>query len=88
MTPEWFTVKHAAATTSLSVTTIRRAILRGELQASNIGSTKRPTWRISRTDLNEWMERKKGETAVAIPPHSEMSSLVDRHLPGLRGRKA
>lgn len=85
---EWLSISETAAVTGLSVTTIRRAVVRHDLPAANAGTPKRPTWRIARKNLDEWMERKKSETAVAVPPGSELSDLIDRHLPGLRGRRA
>ena len=86
---EWLSIKEAAAVTGLSATTVRRAVVgRRDLPASNAGTANRPTGRIARKDLDEWMERKKGEAAVAVPPGSELSDLIGRHLPGLRGRRA
>jgi excisionase family DNA binding protein len=84
---EWLSIRQAAAVTGLSDTHVRRAVKKGELPASNAGTTGHPIWRIARLDLAQWMERRKGETAAAVPPKSELSDLIERHLPGLRGRK-
>ena len=66
----------------LSESHIRRAIRRGDLPASNVGTPDHPIWRISRKDLVEWMDRKKGGTSK-VPPRSSLKDLVERHLPGL-----
>jgi excisionase family DNA binding protein len=83
---EYFSIRHAAKITGLSESYIRRAIRSGELPASNVGTWRRPAWRIARTELAQWMERKKGGT-VSVAPRSSLGELIDRHLPGLRGRK-
>jgi excisionase family DNA binding protein len=83
--PAYVAVKGAMRITGLSDSHIRRAIHAGQLPASNMGTGRRPLWRIALKDLDEWMERKKGGT-TAVPPKSELGDLIDRHLPGLRGR--
>lgn len=62
---EWFSVKQAAALTGLSQDHIRRAVVGGTLPVSNVGTPDRPLYRISRRDIDEWMERRK---AGAYPP--------------------
>jgi excisionase family DNA binding protein len=85
---EWLTIEHAALVCDCSYDHISRAVERGELPAADIGNGgKKAAHRIARADLNAWMERNKGRTA-AVPPRSAMNELVNRHLPGLRGRKA
>lgn len=79
-------IRSASMLLSLSESHVRRAILKGELPASNVGSRARPLWRISRSDLDAWLESKKGGTSV-VPPRSAVQGLIDRHLPGLRGRR-
>jgi excisionase family DNA binding protein len=84
---DWLTIEHAALVCDCSYDHIYRAVERGELPASDIGNgEKKALHRISRSDLNAWMERNRGRTA-AVPPRSELDDLVRRHLPGLRGRK-
>ena len=61
----WFSIKGAAALTGLSPAHIRRAVTGGTLACSNVGSMDRPTYRISREDIEEWMKRRK---AGALPP--------------------
>jgi excisionase family DNA binding protein len=63
-TPEWLDIKRAAVYLSLSGKTIRRAITSGMLPCSSVGTPDRATYRISRKDLDEYMERRK---AGAIP---------------------
>jgi excisionase family DNA binding protein len=78
-------IRSASMLLSLSESHVRRAILKGELPASNVGSRARPLWRISRSDLDAWLESKKGGIS-AVPPRPALRDLIDRHLPGLRGR--
>ena len=78
----YFTIREVAETTRLSESHIRRAIRRADLPASNVGTPDHPIWRISRKDLVEWMDRKKGGTSK-VPPRSSLKDLVERHLPGL-----
>ena len=78
----YFKIREVAETTRLSESHIRRAIRRGDLPASNVGTPDHPTWRISRKDLVEWMDRKKGGTSK-VPPRASLKDLVERHLPGL-----
>jgi excisionase family DNA binding protein len=78
----YFTIREVAETSRLSDSHIRRAIRRGDLPASNVGTPDHPTWRISRKDLFEWLDSKKGASSK-VPPRSSLKDLVERHLPGL-----
>ena len=79
---DYLTIRSVAETTQLSESHIRRAIRRADLPASNVGTPDHPIWRISREDLVEWMDGKKGGTSK-VPPRSSLKDLVERHLPGL-----
>jgi len=83
---EYVSIKMASILTGLSPSHLRRAIKSGELPASNCGTSYHPLWRIARTDLIAWMATKKGGTPK-VPPRSEIEELIQRHLPGLLGRK-
>jgi excisionase family DNA binding protein len=76
---EWLSIKEAAVLTSLSATHVRRGRRAGSLPASNVGDVAHPIWRIRRTDLDQWMEAKKGGTRK-VPPRSELGSLVGRYF--------
>jgi excisionase family DNA binding protein len=78
---EYVSIKQAAMITELSSSHIRRAVRSGELPASNAGTRSHPVWRIARTDLDGWMEKKKG--GHNVPPRSKLKELVNRHLPDL-----
>jgi excisionase family DNA binding protein len=78
-------IKEASRVVALSDSHIRRAITKGDLPASNVGTKARPLWRIARSDLHAWLEGRKGGTS-GVPPRSMIQDLIDRHLPGLRGR--
>ena len=83
--PSWsgyITIERAAEFTDISDSYLRRVIRSGELPASNIGTATRPTWRIARKDLDEWMQRRQGERPK-LPPKSALDDLIRRHLPGL-----
>lgn len=79
---DYLPMKRAAKLTSLSYSHIRRAVLSGELPASNVGTAAHPIYRIAQTDLQQWMANKKGGT-TRVPPKSELKELIKRHLPGL-----
>jgi len=80
LVPEYVSISQAAKTTALSYSHVRRAVLSGELPASNIGSTRHPVYRIAGSDLAEWMEKKKGGS-LKVPPKSELKELRDRYFP-------
>jgi excisionase family DNA binding protein len=80
--PDYSSIKQAARITGLSDSHIRRAVVSGELPASNIGSSaSHPIYRIALKDLHDWMNNKKGGNRV--PPKSKLKELIHRHLPGL-----
>lgn len=83
---EYVSLKSAADITGLSYSHVRRAVLGGELPASNVSTASHPAYRIARTDLTAWMQTKKGGPSP-IPPRSDLDELIERHLPGLRSRK-
>ncbi len=74
----YFTIREVAETTRLSESHIRRAIRRGDLPASNVGTPDHPIWRISLGDVLEWMDRKKGGTSK-VPPQSSLRDVFERH---------
>src|SRR5262245_29659504 len=53
----YLSVREAASRVGLSETTVRRAVKRGDLHAFNLGSGRRPTWRIKAADLEAWAGR-------------------------------
>src|SRR4051812_5719983 len=73
---EWLSISQVAAATGLSASHVRRAVRSGQLPASNAGTPDRPVWRIARADLAAWMETKKGGTAAAVAPKSELSEMI------------
>jgi excisionase family DNA binding protein len=60
------TIKQAARFTTLSPTKIRREIKASRLPASNAGSDARPLYRIQKSDLLAWLEKKK--CGMLLPP--------------------
>jgi len=78
---EWFSIKEAAVLTGLSQDHIRRAVTGGTLPCSNVGTPDRSIYRISRKDIELWMERRK---AGAMPPPQKRKKgkevVVSRHL--------
>jgi hypothetical protein len=75
-------IKQVARSVNLSESHIRRAIARGVLIASNVGTAARSTWRLSLVDLEAWLGSKKGGHPK-VPPSSDFKDLIRRHLPGL-----
>lgn len=63
--PEFYSVKDAAKVVGVSADHVRRAVVRGALVASNVGTESRPTYRIARADLLAWVER--GKSGPATP---------------------
>lgn len=57
----YFTLSEAALFTSLCEKSIKQAIDAGELPASDMGRKTRQSWRISRSDIADWMEGRKPE---------------------------
>ncbi len=74
----YLSIKEAAALTRLSYSHVRRAVLSGDLPASNVGSATHPVYRIARTALAAWMDNKKGGSV--LPPKSERRGLIDRYF--------
>ncbi len=61
----WLSIKHAAEYADLSNKHIRKAVTGAMLPASNVGTLDRPYYRISKVDLDVWLEKRK---SGAIPP--------------------
>lgn len=61
----YLSIRDAARRVGLSESTVRRAVKRGELRAGNVGSERRPTWRIKAADLDVWAGRARG---TELPP--------------------
>ncbi len=74
-TSDCLSIEQAAKVVTLSPTKIRREIIAGRLQAANAGSSLRPLYRIQKTDLLAWLEKKKG--GIELPPST---ALVKRRI--------
>lgn len=79
-TPVSLSTANATLLTGVSQSHVRRAVKRGELPASNVGTAHRPLWRITLHDLAVWYGRKKGG-ATAVPARSERNDLIRLHAP-------
>ena len=82
---QYVSIKRAAEITALGETTIRRAVLSGDLPASLKGQHK-SIYRIAKADLVEWMARGKDDGPV-LPGRSALQALIDKHLGGKRGKQ-
>jgi hypothetical protein len=82
---EWFSITRAAKWTGLSAKHIRRAIKHGELLCSDaaLEGAARPTYRIARSHLTAWLERKQLKQG---PAKSARQAQVDEFFPK-RGRR-
>jgi len=85
-----FTTKQVAKILSVSKDTITRAVRRGELGFTNLGSTRRHLRRFSRSDVNMFV-KKKG-VPIASPKQQAQNLLkafeVDYNLDGLTVSKS
>jgi excisionase family DNA binding protein len=70
---EYFSIEETAFITGLSGKHIRRAIKRGELLCSNMGGSRRPTYRIAKKDIAAWVEQHRLKHG---PSKSERQALV------------
>jgi excisionase family DNA binding protein len=81
---EWMTVEQAAQFAGVSTKTIRRAIRKGELAASNVrGSSRRPTWRIKRSDLEGFMKNNEARNVLPASSSKSGGKYQSRHFPDL-----
>jgi len=78
---DWYSVQNAAARTGLSAKHIWRAIVGGTLPASNVGTHDRALYRVSREDLNTWMEKRKAGAAAPLRRNklAPVQAPVSRH---------
>jgi excisionase family DNA binding protein len=56
---KYFSIKQAAVFTGLSEKHIRRTVVGGMLPCSNVGTADRPTYRISREAIRDWMKERE-----------------------------
>ena len=77
---EYISIKGAAALSGLSEKTIRRAIHKGSLPASDVGTDDLPHYRIAKADFSAWMDRRKGGAGAPpeIPIHRR--KIKSRHF--------
>lgn len=82
---EWFSIGETAALIGTEYDHVYRAVKGSVLPASNVGGFDRATYRISRKDIEQWMERTKTN---AMPPPRKKEDRpilpVSRHLPRSR----
>lgn len=74
-----FSIKEAARVTGISASTIRRAVHRKELPASDLGNGKRAVWLITQTSLAAWIESRRRGGSPA-PPQRQLAELVGRYF--------
>lgn len=63
MTTEHLPVKGVAEVLAISVDQVKKLITSGELPAMNVGVGSRVFWRVSRDDLDHWIEAQRAATA-------------------------
>ncbi len=80
---EYLSVEQTAATVGVSTKHVRRAMKRGELPYSNIGTNQRATYRIARHDIQTWMESKRVRHGTV---KSARQALVEEFFPNRRRR--
>jgi hypothetical protein len=79
---EYFSIEDTASITGLSGKHVRRAIKRGELLCSNVGSSRRPTYRIAKKDIAAWFEQRRLKQG---PAKSERQALVQQFFGKKKG---
>lgn len=57
------TVKQAAEDLGISVDQVKKLITGGELPAVDVGIASRSFWRIARSDLDAWLDKRRQATA-------------------------
>src|SRR5437763_201027 len=75
---ECFSIPEAARIVGVSEKHIRRVIKRQDLDCSNVGGSKRPTYRITRKAIDAWLEATRIRKA---PARSERDALVNKYFP-------
>lgn len=73
----YLSIEQAASYAGLSTKHIRRAVKREELPCSNVGGSKRPTYRIDRQHIDAWMDARRVRQA---PKKSERDALVEKYF--------
>jgi excisionase family DNA binding protein len=80
---ECFSIRQAAVLMGLSPKHIRRAVQKGELGCSNVGGEKRSTLRITRRDIDAWLDATRIKHAPARP---QRDALVEKYFPKRKKR--
>lgn len=85
---EWYSINQAAAYCGLSPKHVRRAVVGGMLPVSNVGTPNRALYRVSRIDLEGWLQERK---AGPKPPRGRKKKgaeapYVSRHCRGPASR--
>lgn len=81
---EWLSINQAARVAGLSTKTIRRAIHKGDLRATpTVPNARRPTWRISRTDLDSFMNANAVASPVTTASQQSNGKDKSRHFADL-----
>jgi hypothetical protein len=74
---EFYSIKEAAAITSLSPDHIRKAVVGGTLKSSDVGTLAHPLYRISRVNLLQWLAER--EFGAKPPSKREAAPPPSRH---------
>lgn len=75
--PEWLSVEDSAKALGMHPESVRKLIRTGQLPAANISSDKRPTYRVSREDLDLFAQSKRVHWT---PSESERDALANKWL--------
>jgi hypothetical protein len=68
METEFITPPAAAKLLGVSIEKIINCIRRGELKAFNLSDSARPRWKIARSDLQSFLDRRSNQAARQEPP--------------------
>ena len=76
---EWLSVDEVAALTGLSDDHVRRHVTSGLLPVSNQGTYDKPYYRIRRSDVDEWMMKRRETPSPAPRKKKAVPKFASRH---------
>jgi len=83
-TAEWLSIQEVAQLAHVSTKSVRRAIAKGELAAATLtSSARRPTYRINRQAIEEWLKRNTAGSVLPAAARKTDGKYRSRHFSDL-----
>ena len=82
---EWLSIDEVAQLTGLSDDHVRRHVTSGLLPVSNQGTYDKPYYRIHRSDIDEWMRKRRESPSPAPRKKKTAAKFASRHHKKPRG---